>query len=327
MAHPRFDFNFEDSVPSGGPLGPEELAAQEVAIDPANIIADHQERQAKAAERVQALKMQRLQEENARLLQESTQAHEQARMAAEDQAYLRGKVEAMATQSPAIDPDLQFDEEELATHGHAKGFVTKVAKLETKNAVEQAKQEITQAYNQQLADLEQKYAAQLQAQKQELNNIHGTIKSNFESEVRDAVDKMGLDYGALLAGDDAFMAYAARPLAVGSPMMWGTQLEQNIENQDLTSTVAMFQQYAASLRQSANAQGVDVDSQELPSSTGARPLSPQAQSSLQKRQQLMQEAERIQDQFLQGTYPGTHEEYQIEKAKLLNQADEIPLPV
>lgn len=324
----RFDFNFEDKIPEGGPLSGDDMAQLERQLDPANMISAHQTKQADAGERIQQLKMQRLREENEALLAATQAQTVQSQQQSERAAYLQGQVEALKTQAnSAPRPDEQFDEEELATHGHAKGFVSKVAKIETRAAIDQLKAEMAQQYQQQLADLDAKYQAQLAAQSQELNNIHGTIKNNFDAEIRKAATDMGLNFDALLAGDPAFMAFAARPLAIGSPKMWGTQLEENIDAQNPNATIAMFQQYAEHLQQKPRVVGTDVDNQELPASSGARPLSPQVQQNLTTRQRLMARADEIQDQFLQGTYPGTQEEYQIEKAKLLEQADDIPLPV
>lgn len=327
MSANRFTFNMEDRVPEGGPISSEEIAAMEYDIDPANIIADHQRKQSTATDRIQALKMQRLQEENAALLASANEASSTAQALAIDQANMRGQLEMLQrTATPQVDPELHIDEDMMATHGHAKEFVSKVAKIESTAGLAALRAELKAENDAAIAALRAEYAGQMQAQRQELNNINGTIQSNFESEVRKACTDVGLNYDALIAGDEAFMAYASQPLAVGVNKLWATQLEDNINDQDLPSTVAMLRQYSNHVKTQSGGQ-VPADSQELPQTSGARALSPQAQSSLTQRQKFMERAEAIQDQFLNGVYPGTQEEYQIEKAKLLNQADEIPLPV
>lgn len=312
----RFNFDF-DTIPGDGPLTEEDLAEHERTLDPDSMIAEHTARQTRATEILNEKKLRRLMEENQALSGQLASTQETQAALVEEQAYMRGRLESLGNTQQLPD-ELATTEEEEALHGHATPYISKVAKRE----MLQMKAEMEQAHQAQLAAIEAKFSNELAVRDQNLEQLGGTLRSNFEDEVDSAARQLGLNIHMLKADDD-FARFAARPLAVGSSKTWGEQLEQNIAQQELGNTIGMLRQYA----KHSKVAPVSEDNLEVPASTGARPMTAQGRQNLENRMKLIQKAEALTDDFIGGRYNGTQEEYQKEKAALLNKADDISINV
>lgn len=311
MATPQYDFNINPI--EDGPLSQSEIDANDALLDPQRIIADHERRQAVATEKLNEATLARLREENAALMSQNSEL-------AKEQAYIKGRMDAFDTSSR--DPALEYSEDELAAHGHALPTIEKTAKRESMAMEQRLRSELEQQYQAEIAALRAETANAIATQQQAVQSVTGALRDDFDSYVRQGARNLGLDINALKQ-DERFLARCARPLAVGSDRLWGEQLDFNIENQKKQETLAMLAEYA---RETGTGAALEA-TQEVPTSSGVRPLSPQVQKNLDARSKILAQVDAMQESFIAGTYHGTQEQYQKEKRELLAKADEIPINI
>lgn len=311
-------------VPKDSPISANSMHDLELQLTPDNLINDFKSKRMVDQEKLNEANLQRILQEQEELRATTTAAVQENQQLREEHARMQGQLETIAKyqvpEESAIPRELEFTEDELATHGHAKDFVDKAVQQKLLLERKRMEQEFQATLDSRIAELENKTETSLKQTQMNQEQIASRQRLEFSNALKTGALKLGLDIN-LLIDDDSFAAYGRKAFAPGDTTPWGTKLKYNIDNMMIDESLAMLKEYAKDVGITRRAR----EANEVPTSTGARTLTPTGNQHMSEREELLAKVEEIQEMFLSGRYPGSQEEYLTKKAKILADIDKIPL--
>jgi hypothetical protein len=313
-------------------LSDAEVRALESGINPAGVVDEFRQQDAKTSAAMERYEFERMQAENDQLRHELGQNRQVLSDLQIQQANVSGQLTAMQqaqqdqARQAAMDARFALSDEERQNFGEMLPTMEKIVNKTTSqlqadyNA--RLQQELSRAQQQAVAPLQQ----ELNTLKQQNEIIQHQNKQRLADQLNSSIQSMGMGDIATLTSNEEFQRWHAQPAYPGANFTNGSELTRHIEAGSSGSAVAMLQSFQRSSQSFAPREDNVVP-------TGRRPSAPQPMSSVQtqnlnKRDALLAKYhENMTNANDYGIFPpgiSSRSQYKVHQAELQKQIDAIP---
>ena len=296
--------------------------------NPQNTLTEYQTKHAQETAQIEAIELQRIQQENASMREQLGATTAQLQEVRSGYDNLSGQMSAWqaAQQSQqaersALD-QFAFTQEDLDNHGDILPLVEK--------ATARARYELEKDFERRLAAEKATWQAEataplqqeLQQTKQQVQAQAQRSSADFAARMQEQIASLGLGSIDEVMKMPEFMARFNQPVAPGVQTAWGDQLKKNIEEQNLYATRAMLEDFRNNNTNFRQREDTEVPAGNAPQ----RPLTNQQSQNLAKREQLTEIYAQRQADANMGKFPAGWDraKYRVEQEKLKAQIDLIP---